>query len=80
MARRLGILAGDGELPLRLVEVCRATGRNVFVVAFNGESNPDCVRDVPHVWLDLGSVGSALGALKEAGNGRGRAAPPLVGW
>lgn len=66
MAHRLGILAGAGELPLRLVEVCRATGRDVFVLAFNGESNPDCVRDVPHVWLDLGSVGSAIRALKEA--------------
>tara|TARA_Y100001934_G_scaffold261327_2_gene334594 strand:- start:4099 stop:4929 length:831 start_codon:yes stop_codon:yes gene_type:complete len=66
VAHRLGILAGDGELPLKLVEVCRATGRDVFVVAFNGESNPDCVRDVPHVWLDLGSVGSALRALKNA--------------
>lgn len=67
VAHNLGILAGDGELPLRLVEVCRATGRKVFVVAFNGESNPECVRDVPHIWLDVGSVGTTLKALKEAG-------------
>lgn len=67
MVPRLGILAGGGELPVRLVEVCQATGRDVFVVAFNGESNPDSVRDAPHVWLDLGSVGGALQALREAG-------------
>ena len=66
MANRLGILAGDGELPVRLVDVCRATGRDVFVVAFNGESNPESVSHVSHVWLDLGAVGSAIQALKDA--------------
>ena len=66
MVHRLGILAGDGELPVRIVDVCRATGRDVFVVAFNGESNPDSVSHVSHVWLDLGAVGSTIQALKDA--------------
>lgn len=66
MAHRLGILAGDGDLPVRLVDVCRATGRDVFVVAFNGESNPDSVSHVSHIWLDLGAVGSTIQALKDA--------------
>ena len=66
MAPKLGILAGDGELPVKLVEVCRATGREIFVVVFNGESNPACVDGAPHVWLDLGAVGSVIRALKEA--------------
>jgi len=66
VAHRLGILAGDGDLPVRLVDVCRATGRDVFVVAFNGESNPDSVSHVSHIWLDLGAVGSTIQALKDA--------------
>lgn len=66
MAPKLGILAGDGDLPVKLVEVCRATGREIFVVVFNGESNPACADGVPHVWLDLGAVGSVIRALKEA--------------
>lgn len=66
MSPKLGILAGDGELPVKLVEVCRATGREIFVVVFNGESNPACVDGAPHVWLDLGAVGSVIRALKEA--------------
>ena len=66
MAPKLGILAGDGDLPVKLVEICRATGREIFVVVFNGESNPACVDGVPHVWLDLGAVGSVIRALKEA--------------
>ena len=66
MAPKLGILAGDGDLPVKLVEVCRATGREIFVVVFNGESNPACADGAPHVWLDLGAVGSVIRALKEA--------------
>ena len=66
MAPKLGILAGDGELPVKLVEICRATGREIFVVVFNGESNPACADGAPHVWLDLGAVGSVIRALKEA--------------
>ena len=66
VAPRLGILAGAGELPVKLVEVCRATGRDVFVVAFNNESNSASVQDVPHVWLDLGSVAGTLQALRDA--------------
>lgn len=66
MVNRLGILAGDGDLPVRLIDVCRATGRDVFVVAFKGESNPDSVSQVSHVWLDLGAVGSVIQALKDS--------------
>ena len=33
----LGIIAGNGTLPRRLVESCRAAGRSVFVLAFEGE-------------------------------------------
>ena len=36
MAARLGIVAGAGELPLRVIEACRAAGRPVFVLASKG--------------------------------------------
>lgn len=77
MLPKLGILAGGGELPVRLVELCRATGRDVFVVAFNGESNPDAVRDVDHVWQNLGAVGSTIQALKDADCGEVVLAGPI---
>ncbi len=38
MAVKLGIVAGGGELPARLVEVCRANGREIFVLAFEGQT------------------------------------------
>jgi DUF1009 family protein len=64
---KLGILAGGGELPMRLVEACRAVGREVFVLAFEGQAEPDSLRGVEHVWSRLGAVGGAIEALRRAG-------------
>ncbi|MFQ5773188.1 MAG: LpxI family protein [Kiloniellaceae bacterium] len=67
MAGKLGILAGGGDLPTRLVEVCRASGREVFVLAFEGQTDPATVRDVEHAWTRLGLTGTGLDALRAAG-------------
>lgn len=67
MARALGVIAGKGSLPARIVDAARAAGREVFVLAFEGITDPDLVRDVAHRWVRLGQVGKALDALHEAG-------------
>jgi len=64
---KLGILAGGGTLPARLVERCRQTDRPVFVVAFPGETDPATVIDVPHAWIRLGAVGTILDTLHAEG-------------
>jgi DUF1009 family protein len=65
MAGRLGIIAGGGELPRRLVECCRAEGREVFVLALEGAAEPQTVRDVPHAWCRLGAAATGLALLRE---------------
>lgn len=67
MAAKLGILAGGGPLPGYLVEACRATGREVFVIAFEGQADPDVIGDTPHAWVRLGAAGEALDQLRNAG-------------
>ena len=67
MGTKLGILAGAGELPARLIEVCRDDGRDVFVLAFEGQTDPATVEDVEHAWTRLGQGGSALEVLRVAG-------------
>ncbi len=67
MATKLGIIAGGGGLPARLVEVCRASGREVFVIAVKGQTDPATVAGVDHAWVRLGQVGPALDALRGAG-------------
>jgi DUF1009 family protein len=65
MAGRLGIVAGAGGLPRRLVESCRAAGREVFVLALEGAAEPDTVRDVPHAWCRIGAAARGLALLRE---------------
>jgi len=66
-ATPLGILAGGGTLPRRLAETAREAGRPVFLVAFQGQTDPATVADLPHVWVRLGEAGRAIAELKRAG-------------
>ncbi len=67
MPGKLGILAGRGELPARLVEASRLGGREIFVLAFEGQTDPETVADVAHAWTRLGAAASAVETLKGAG-------------
>jgi len=68
MAPRLAVLAGGGPLPRQVIGAARAAGREVFVLAFEGETEPAAVDGVPHQWVPLGAVGRTLGALHAAGS------------
>ena len=68
MASKLGVLAGGGPLPRQIVDHCRDHGREVFVVAFDGQTDPTTVAgDVAHIWTRLGAAGPILKALHRAG-------------
>lgn len=67
MADRLGILAGSGDLPLRLIEACRATDRPVFVLAFEGAADPAILTGTQHAWIRLGAAGEGMRLLHEHG-------------
>ena len=47
-AGTLGIIAGSGDLPRRLIAACRAQGRPCFVLAIQGQTDDATVADVPH--------------------------------
>lgn len=66
MSGTVGILAGGGELPSLLVEACRAGGREPFVIAFNGFTEPQAIAGAPHAWLDIAAVGKTFRTLREA--------------
>jgi DUF1009 family protein len=64
---RLGIIAGGGTLPRRLIESCRAKGRDVFVLALQGQAEPETVANIPHAWCRMGAAAKALGLLRDNG-------------
>jgi DUF1009 family protein len=67
MAAKLGILAGAGDLPLRLVEACLAQQRPFFVLAFEGEADPAVFSRVPHGAIRMGAVAEGFRLLHENG-------------
>jgi len=66
MPPKLGILAGGGELPKRLVDMCSKTGRECFVVTFEGQSQDDSFDGTPDISLPIGSAGKIIEALRQA--------------
>ena len=67
MPPKLGILAGGGILPAQIVQACRDSGRDFFVLAFEGQAEKGVFDDVPHVWVRLGAAGKSLEHLRQAG-------------
>ena len=62
----LGIIAGGGPLPGLIARASVGEGRDVMVIAFEGETDPATCEGVPHRWLGFGAVGTLLKALKRA--------------
>jgi UDP-2,3-diacylglucosamine hydrolase len=69
-AGTLGIVAGSGGLPRRLIETCRAAGRPCFVLALEGEADPVMLAEVPHAWCRIGAAATGLDLLRANGVGQ----------
>ena len=65
-ASRLGIIAGGGALPGLIARACEGEGREILVIAFEGETDPKTCAGVPHRWIGLGAVGTLLKSLRQA--------------
>jgi UDP-2,3-diacylglucosamine hydrolase len=63
----LGILAGGGEVPLRVARTALAAGRQVFVVALAGWADPAAWAGIPHVLERPGAAGRILARLRAEG-------------
>jgi hypothetical protein len=63
MAVKLAILAGGGALPAQLAEAARGSGRDVFMVAFEGHTEPSAVTGLPHLWCRFGAASLILDFL-----------------
>jgi len=67
MAGKLCIVAGGGRLPKLLIDACRESGRDFFVLALKGQADPEIVEQVPHDWIRMGAAGRGFAILKEQG-------------
>ena len=65
MPPKLGILAGGGALPLRLIDACKADNREFFVIALKDQADQNAFNGIPHEWVRLGAAGKALDLLRK---------------
>ena len=60
----LGILAGNGSLPLYIAERTIKSGRDVFILGINATADPK-IENYPHTWLKWGEVDKLFKTLKK---------------
>jgi DUF1009 family protein len=61
---KIGIIAGGGAVP---AQVAASWHGGIFVVGFDGQSDPDFVEAHEHLWIKIGQTGLALKALRARG-------------
>lgn len=66
-ARRLGLIAGGGVLPLRVAEAWEAGGRPVHVLLIEGWADAAGLNRYPHERAGLGEIGRMIAAFRAAG-------------
>ena len=62
--KKLGILAGGGQLPFMLVRACQEQDIEAFIVGFEGQTDPTLTTDQNHIWSRIGAPGTIIKALK----------------
>ncbi|MDV7338873.1 UDP-2,3-diacylglucosamine diphosphatase LpxI [Terasakiella sp. A23] len=65
MAEKIGLLAGQGDLPKRIIDQCVKEGRPFHIIAFKNQTEPELVEGHPHTWVRLGAAGKTISILKE---------------
>ncbi len=62
--KRLGIIAGGGSVPERLLHACDKSGLEVFVVGFEGQTDPAIMEGRNYMMTRLGAAGQIINTLQ----------------
>lgn len=62
--KKIGIIAGGGLLPQRLIEACERRDIDPFVVAFDGATAPETYAHHNHILTRIGAAGLIINTLK----------------
>jgi DUF1009 family protein len=61
----VGIVAGNGQLPILVARELQKLGLEVFVVAHEGEADPELAKYASSIsWVKVGELGKIIGLLK----------------
>ncbi|PJB73056.1 MAG: DUF1009 domain-containing protein [Alphaproteobacteria bacterium CG_4_9_14_3_um_filter_47_13] len=60
----LGIIAGGGIVPQLLLHACDKAGQDVFVIAFEGQTDPEILKNRPSMLTRIGAAGQIIRTLR----------------
>ncbi len=64
--RKLGIIAGGGSIPKKLIDFCKENGRDYFVLAIEGNADKNLIDEsIPHQWIRIGQAGTGFKRFHE---------------
>lgn len=63
----LAIICGSGPLPFAVADAARRQGRDVFLIALSGWTEPASLERYPHAWVNLGQFGRVWRLARQAG-------------
>ena len=61
----LAIIAGGGQMPLKVAEVATSAGRDVHVFGISGAAEPE-IEKFSHNWIKFGHIGKILSVSRDA--------------
>lgn len=65
---KLGIVAGRGNLPEKVVHACKSNERPFFLISIAPkEDRQPWLKDVPHICINIGAVKKALNTFRDEG-------------
>lgn len=62
--KKLGVIAGSGALPHKLINACQALCIEVFIIGFHGQTSDLLFQGHDHILVKLGQAGKVLDALR----------------
>ncbi len=63
--KKLGVIAGNGDLPRLLINHCQRIERPYFILAIEGYTPPELTLGSGHKWVKMGAIGKAIDILKQ---------------
>ncbi|MBR7159312.1 MAG: UDP-2,3-diacylglucosamine diphosphatase LpxI [Alphaproteobacteria bacterium] len=67
MQRKLGIVAGGGDIPLMVAEACKEQGRPFSIILLDGIAKKEAFADMPYLSLKLGAAGTLVKHFRKEG-------------
>jgi UDP-2,3-diacylglucosamine hydrolase len=61
---KLGLIAGGGSMPQKLLHACEKRNIDVFVVGFEGQTDKSLIEGRQHMWTRLGAGGQIMDTLR----------------